>query len=176
MQWKQRPERPPGTVARSTTVIVQYQFPGLPRALWFLPSLPEQHGWRSLRIVRPVVSRRRRYGRCTGSGYQGLTLLPLTMVIPYPLQSKNCSSCECDQCGAHSCSPLTGSCACKTNVVGERCDRCAVSTVEHGSPNGTVVMITILSIYRPTTGDSLAAAAVTTATAELLRAAVSAME
>ncbi|KAF8358536.1 epi-1, partial [Pristionchus pacificus] len=39
--------------------------------------------------------------------------------------SKNCSSCECDQCGAHSCSPLTGSCACKTNVVGERCDRCA---------------------------------------------------
>ncbi|GMR41651.1 hypothetical protein PMAYCL1PPCAC_11846, partial [Pristionchus mayeri] len=39
--------------------------------------------------------------------------------------AKNCSSCECDQCGSHTCSPLTGACTCKTNVVGEKCDRCA---------------------------------------------------
>uniref|UniRef100_A0A8R1I6V3 Laminin-like protein epi-1 n=2 Tax=Caenorhabditis japonica TaxID=281687 RepID=A0A8R1I6V3_CAEJA len=38
--------------------------------------------------------------------------------------AKNCSSCECDQCGSSYCDNKSGGCECKTNVEGDSCDRC----------------------------------------------------
>ncbi|EGT43369.1 hypothetical protein CAEBREN_17090 [Caenorhabditis brenneri] len=38
--------------------------------------------------------------------------------------AKNCSSCECDQCGSQYCDNKSGGCECKTNVEGDSCDRC----------------------------------------------------
>ena len=39
--------------------------------------------------------------------------------------AKNCTGCDCDQCGSNQCNHQTGSCACKPNIVGDDCDRCA---------------------------------------------------
>lgn len=38
---------------------------------------------------------------------------------------KNCSNCECDQCGSEYCEHLNGDCKCHANVVGKLCDQCA---------------------------------------------------
>ncbi|CAI2351123.1 unnamed protein product [Caenorhabditis sp. 36 PRJEB53466] len=40
------------------------------------------------------------------------------------LTAKNCSSCECNQCGSSYCDNRSGGCECKTNVEGDSCDRC----------------------------------------------------
>ncbi|ULT96990.1 hypothetical protein L3Y34_005063 [Caenorhabditis briggsae] len=40
------------------------------------------------------------------------------------VSAKNCSSCECDQCGSQYCDNRSGGCECKTNVEGDSCDRC----------------------------------------------------
>lgn len=37
---------------------------------------------------------------------------------------KNCQSCICDQLGMDYCDNLIGTCHCKPNVIGEKCDRC----------------------------------------------------
>ncbi|CAI5448656.1 unnamed protein product [Caenorhabditis angaria] len=39
--------------------------------------------------------------------------------------ARNCSSCSCDQCGSQVCDNRNGGCACKPNVEGDECDRCA---------------------------------------------------
>lgn len=45
--------------------------------------------------------------------------------------------CDCNPTGSLSniCDPFGGTCKCKPNVVGQKCDKCAPSTYEFG-PNG----------------------------------------
>ncbi|KAM6977721.1 laminin subunit alpha-5 [Aplochiton taeniatus] len=38
--------------------------------------------------------------------------------------ARNCSRCNCFNCGTSSCNPQTGQCQCKPGVVGPLCDRC----------------------------------------------------
>ena len=49
------------------------------------------------------------------------------------------SACECDPTGSHSllCQDYGGTCPCKTNVVGRRCDHCAPGTYGFG-PEGCI--------------------------------------
>ncbi|KAK4877517.1 hypothetical protein RN001_010023 [Aquatica leii] len=48
--------------------------------------------------------------------------------------AKNCQPCLCDQMGTHHCNHNTGQCECRSNVIGEKCDRCKL---EHfGSQSG----------------------------------------
>jgi laminin alpha 3/5 len=37
----------------------------------------------------------------------------------------NVIECSCDRCGTEVCDHFSGSCQCKTNVVGRDCDKCA---------------------------------------------------
>ncbi|CAG2159955.1 unnamed protein product [Oppiella nova] len=41
------------------------------------------------------------------------------------IHMKNCSKCSCDECGTDVCNHYTGDCKCRTNVIGNTCDRCA---------------------------------------------------
>lgn len=49
-------------------------------------------------------------------------------------------SCDCNPTGSHSllCDQYGGTCSCKTNVIGRKCDRCAPGTYGFG-PNGCIV-------------------------------------
>ncbi|KPM02403.1 paramyosin-like protein 1, partial [Sarcoptes scabiei] len=50
--------------------------------------------------------------------------------------SKNCTECDCNQCGAEYCDHKTSSCKCKMNVIGEKCDRCAPGFYGFSTCNG----------------------------------------
>ncbi|XP_054153409.1 laminin subunit alpha-like [Oppia nitens] len=52
------------------------------------------------------------------------------------IHTKNCSECLCDNCGTDVCNHLTGQCQCRTNVVGDNCDRCALDHWDFKSCQG----------------------------------------
>lgn len=45
-----------------------------------------------------------------------------------PIGAKNCQETDCNRDGSESYDSSTGQCICKTNVIGEKCDQCAVNT------------------------------------------------
>ncbi|CAB0000022.1 unnamed protein product [Nesidiocoris tenuis] len=49
---------------------------------------------------------------------------------------KNCQSCACEKCGTSRCDHATGTCECKPNVEGEKCDRCVGNYFGYDSCQG----------------------------------------
>ncbi|CAH0547112.1 unnamed protein product [Brassicogethes aeneus] len=49
---------------------------------------------------------------------------------------KDCQACICDKLGINHCDSSTGTCICKPNVVGEKCDRCDVEHFGFDSGRG----------------------------------------
>ncbi|KAJ7400530.1 hypothetical protein BTVI_104660 [Pitangus sulphuratus] len=71
---------------------------------------------------------------------------------------KNCRACECHVNGSLSstCQHETGVCSCKSNVIGERCDKCLLKSIYFLS-NRTVIMACLLGLAAfPATAVNLA--------------------
>lgn len=52
------------------------------------------------------------------------------------VERKDCQQCQCTECGMARCDSYNGICECKSNVVGETCDRCEVDHFGYESCNG----------------------------------------
>ncbi|KAG8228153.1 hypothetical protein J437_LFUL002807 [Ladona fulva] len=49
---------------------------------------------------------------------------------------KDCQSCFCEDCGTEHCDSHSGQCICHHNVIGEKCDRCAINHWGYSSCEG----------------------------------------